>query len=109
VKFLVLAALVLAHDAEQWIADKALTDPSSNQFCCGPSDCTVLPDDAVAEVKDGYQVTITPREIGEPALKQFVPYSRALPFAPDARYHACFRYQDGKKEIRCFIVPPGQS
>jgi len=111
-----LAALLLwmpqarAHEGEQWIAEKSLSDPVSKQFCCGPLDCHQLKDGDVAEVSGGYRVFID--ELHDAV---FVPYARALPVAPDGHFHACitWRYNErgaitDERTLRCFIAPPGQ-
>ena len=108
------------HDSEQWIANKALHDPVSGTFCCGPSDCRVLADNEVKEVKGGFQVNMhvskeyqTTAIQGQYVISEFIPYARTLPFADDGHYHACVRWTNDDAtllpNIRCFIVPPGSS
>jgi hypothetical protein len=87
--------LVYGHEDEQWIADKSLQDPVSKQYCCGPRDCKIFPDDWVKVVPEGYRIGF-----------EFVPEYRALPVSPDGHYHRC---TDAKGATRCFIVPPRQS
>jgi hypothetical protein len=42
--------------------------------------------------------------------REFVAAKRALPFAPDGHYHACYRYDDAQHNtVRCLIVPPPSS
>ena len=104
---LVVSPAVHAHDAEQWIANKQLTDPVSKQFCCGPIDCNALEEGKVQEVEGGYSVSID-AWYGYSGFTEFVPYNRAMPFAPDGRFHACIT-RDQKSKIRYFIVPPNGS
>jgi hypothetical protein len=90
-----------AHGLERWIADKQLNDPVTGQFCCGPADCHILEDNEVQDARGGWLIK-TPAD-REP---EFVPFDRALPMSQDGRYHRCTRYQDGKLQSRCFIIPP---
>jgi hypothetical protein len=92
-----------AHGVEQWIANQQLSDPVLRTYCCGPSDCHQLSDGAVIETADGYLVPVMQGE-------EFVAAKRALPFAPDGHYHACYRYDDAQHDtVRCLIVPPPSS
>jgi hypothetical protein len=92
-----------AHGVEQWIADQQLSDPVLRTYCCGPSDCQQLSDGAVIETGDGYLVPVVQGQ-------EFVAAKRALPFAPDGHYHACYRYDDAQHNtVRCLIVPPPSS
>jgi len=98
-----------AHGPEQWIADKQLVDPVSHKFCCGPSDCHALSDGDVQEVVGGYSV-----KEDDDLAPEFIPYSRALPVAPDGRFHRCGMFAKswgypGQHTTRCFITPPGSS
>lgn len=90
-----MLAAAYGHEDEQWISDKSLQDPISHQFCCGPRDCKIWPDEWVRHVDGGYWVG-----------GKFIPDSRALPASPDGHYHLC---TDSKGEPRCFIVPPSSS
>ncbi len=98
-----------AHDSEQWIAKKLLRDPISGQFCCGPADCRALEDGDVKEVTGGFAVHMsTYPEM--PDIDEVIPYSRAMPFAPDGRYHACLGWNyPNIPKIRCLIIPPGST
>lgn len=89
----------VGHEGEQWVADKQLNDPVSHEYCCGPSDCHTLPDNYVSEVRGGYKVII---DQDHDAI--FIPYARALPFAPDGHYHICSAVT-AREHPRCFIVP----
>jgi hypothetical protein len=92
-----------AHGVEQWIANQQLSDPELRTYCCGPSDCHQLSDGAVIETEDGYLVPVVQGQ-------EFVAAKRALPFAPDGHYHACYRYDDPQHNtVRCLIVPPPSS
>ena len=92
-----------AHDVEQWIADQQLSDPVLRTYCCSPSDCQQLSDGAVIETEGGYLVPVVQG-------REFVAANRALPFAPDGHYHACYRYDDARHNtVRCLIVPPPSS
>ncbi len=95
-----------AHDDEQWIAKKLLKDPISHSFCCGPADCRALADGDVKEVAGGFAVHMsTYPEM--PDIDEVIPYSRAMPFAPDGRYHACLGWNyPNIPKIRCLVVPP---
>ncbi len=105
---LLLAALILVHDEEGWIAKKQLKDPVSGSFCCGPVDCRVLDDGDVKEVNGGFAVHMK-TQVGTD-LNEVIPYDRAMPFAPDGRYHACLGWTyPNKPKIRCFIIPPGST
>jgi hypothetical protein len=96
-----------AHDSEQWIWKKQLVDPVSKSFCCGPTDCRVLNDDEVKEVSGGFLVHMKTEVIDH---TETIPYDRAMPFAPDNRYHACLGWAyPNIPKIRCFIIPPGSS
>jgi hypothetical protein len=99
---LLLPGLARAHEGEQWINDKQLHDPISREFCCGPQDCRILPDEAVEIVPGGYQVVID-------GGTNFVPENRTLPFSPDGHYHICVVKNDQLEHIRCFITPPSSS
>ena len=99
---ILLADLAQAHEGEQWINDKQLTDPATGQFCCGPLDCRILPDEAVEIVPGGYQVVID-------SGTNFIPENRALPLAPDGHYHICVAKDDQVEHVRCFITPPQAS
>jgi hypothetical protein len=90
-----------AHEGEQWIADGRMLDPVSKQWCCGPSDCHALLDRDVQLTHGGYLVK--EQADSEP---EYIPEARALPLAPDGRYHRCVQFNDGKAKSRCFIVPP---
>ena len=92
---LFMLGMAHGHEEEQWISDKSLQDPVSKQYCCGPSDCRVFPDDWVKVVPEGYRIGF-----------EFIPQSRALPVSPDGHYHRC---TNAKGETRCFIVPPSSS
>jgi hypothetical protein len=106
---LLFAFAARAHDSEQWIADKHLRDPVSKGFCCGPTDCRVLDDNDVKEVSGGFLVHMK-TEVTDTDLTEVVPYNRAMPFAPDGRYHACLGWTyPNIPKIRCFIIPPGSS
>jgi hypothetical protein len=111
--FLFAAYAAHAHGTEQWIADKNLHDPVSKMFCCGPHDCMVLADGEVQEVTGGYQINATLWPYAKFAVKlsEFIPYSHAMPFSPDGRYHICVGEEyDSDPPVykaRCFIVPPG--
>jgi hypothetical protein len=92
-----------AHGVEQWIADQQLSDPVLRTYCCGPSDCHQLSDGAVTQTEGGYLVPVVQG-------REFVAAKRALPFAPDGHYHACYRYYDARHNtVRCLIVPPPSS
>jgi hypothetical protein len=103
-----LVRMAFAHGPEQWIADKLLRDPVSGAFCCGEFDCSPLPAENVHEVQGGYSVTVGPW-YGHAQVTEVVPYSRALPKAPDGQYHACVVWSLATPKIRCLIVPPGSS
>ena len=92
---MLLLTFAYGHEGEQWIADKALHDPISGQFCCGPQDCKQLPDNWVEKVPGGYWVGA-----------EYIPNAKALPFSPDGHYHRC---AGPDKRTRCFIVPPPSS
>ncbi len=114
---LLIASPALAHDAEQWIADKHLRDPVSKGFCCGPQDCRVLEDNEVKEVTGGFAIHIVEMHAADGlhmtvgTVDDTVPYNRTLPFSPDNRYHACldWNYPNNSAKVRCLIIPPGQS
>jgi hypothetical protein len=92
-----------AHGVEQWIADQQLSDPVLRTYCCGPSDCQQLSNGTVIETEGGYLVPVVQG-------REFVAAKRALPFAPDGHYHACYRYDDAQHNtVRCLIVPPPSS
>ncbi len=107
---ILVVGIAHAHDSEQWIADKKLADPVSRSFCCGPVDCQALDDGDVKEVAGGFAVRFKTGLIGIGDVNETIPYSRAMPFAPDGRYHACLGWTyPNKPKIRCFITPPGSS
>ena len=100
--------IAYAHDEEQWIAGKALKDPVSNAYCCGPVDCRALGSEDVREVSGGFAVHMT-TDVGVD-VNEVIPYNRAMPIAPDGRYHACLGWAyPNKPKIRCFITPPGST
>ncbi len=82
-----------------------------NESCCGGNDCGELPDSAVREVPNGYQVDYEGfLPLGSDRmvrLHQFVTRQRAKPSLEDAqRYHACAvgTMQFGF-DVRCFFYP----
>lgn len=92
-----------AHDMageSDWVRDKGLVDPLSGAHCCGPNDCSPMPDDSVAETKDGYLL----KDTGE-----VIPYNKAIPKSPDGRFWRCRMYSEGAIKARCFIIPPPNS
>ena len=96
-----LIAQALAHEGEQWIAEKQLTDPVTKAWCCGPQDCKQLPDGAVTEIHGGWRVVLDDEHDAV-----FVQRNRALPVSPDGHYNIC---RDGRATVRCFITPPPAS
>lgn len=113
---LLMCSAAYSHGTEQWIADRALGDPVSHQFCCGPTDCQVLDDSQVKEVEGGFQIDMTMainsyKTTGAVVVQvhEMIPYQRALPFSPDRKYHACFTRSSDTVKVRCFIAPPGDS
>jgi len=93
--YTLMLSIAYGHEGEQWIADKALHNPISGVFCCGPQDCKQVPDEWVEKVQGGYWLGA-----------EFIPNAQALPFSPDGHYHRC---AGPDKRTRCFIVPPPSS
>ena len=58
--------------------------------CCSDTDCAPIPDSAVREGPNGYEVTLQPGQhpmVKEP-LSYVVPYDKVRQ-SPDGKYHAC--------------------
>jgi hypothetical protein len=86
---LVLASPVLAHDS--WISAGGYRN-TAGEWCCGASDCAVVPPENVQMSGAGYHMID-----GE-----IVPFSETQP-SPDGAYWRC-RRPDGSR--RCFFAPP---
>lgn len=58
--------------------------------CCSDTDCAPIPDTAVREGPNGYEVTLQPGQhpMVKAPLSYVVPYDKAKQ-SPDGKYHAC--------------------
>lgn len=99
----VLSLVIPSHDAmhlSDWIQRDGLTDPTTKQSCCGPSDCQALGPEAVKEFQGGYIINST----GE-----WIEYARVIWRSRDGQWWVCRPGENGDKmrgPIRCIIAPP---
>jgi hypothetical protein len=87
----------IAHD--HWISRYNFHDPNSGAMCCDEHDCSVLNENEVHEIQDGFLISGI----------YFVARKRVL-LSFDSHYWACFNSEgtgahDRKKDVRCFFVP----
>lgn len=85
-----------AHGEAEWIREGGFRAPLSGEWCCGPTDCEVVPTPDVVEDRDGWTIVATGERI---------PRREAMP-SRDGRFWRCHR-PDGSR--RCFFYPPGVS
>jgi hypothetical protein len=81
---------LLAHDS--WISRGGFRGPMNGEWCCGASDCFVVPATAVKTSGGGFELAPT---------QEVVPYKEALP-SVDGQYWRCQR-PNGTR--RCFFAP----
>ena len=81
---------VFAHDS--WISRGGFRGPQNGEWCCGTSDCSVVPSTTVKPSNAGFEISPT---------SEVVPYKEALPSA-DGQYWRCQR-PNGTR--RCFFAP----
>lgn len=86
-----------AHGEAAWIQEGGYRNSSTGEFCCGPSDCVVIPSADVEPQDDGGWKILHPSER--------VPRRDVLP-SEDGRFWRCQRSDGGR---RCFFAPPGVS
>jgi hypothetical protein len=92
-------SIAYAHDS--WISRGQFRGPQNGEWCCGASDCFVVPSASVKPGNEGF-VLSTPSGGNEPAANsETVPYKEALPSA-DGQYWRCHR-PNGTR--RCFFAP----
>jgi hypothetical protein len=84
------ASAAYAHDS--WISRGGFRGPQNGEWCCGASDCAVVPSSAVKIGGAGFELTPT---------SETVPYKEALP-SVDGQYWRCHR-PNGTR--RCFFAP----
>jgi hypothetical protein len=87
---LTLTSQAFAHDS--WISRGGFRGPQNGEWCCGASDCFVVPATAVKAANAGFELEPT---------KEVVPYKEALP-SIDGQYWRCHR-PNGTR--RCFFAP----
>jgi hypothetical protein len=83
-------SIAYAHDS--WISRGGFRGPQNGEWCCGASDCFVVPSSSVKPSNDGFELDVT---------KETVPYKEALP-SVDGQYWRCHR-PNGTR--RCFFAP----
>ena len=83
-------SVTYAH--ESWISRGGFRGPANGEWCCGASDCAVVPASAVKVGGEGFELT---------PMKETVPYKEALP-SVDGQYWRCHR-PNGTR--RCFFAP----
>jgi hypothetical protein len=81
---------LLAHDS--WISKGGFRGPQNGEWCCGASDCFVVPSSAVKVGNIGFEISTG---------SETVPYKEALP-SVDGQYWRCQR-PNGTR--RCFFAP----
>jgi hypothetical protein len=87
---ILLSTPLLAHDS--WISRGQFRGPQNGEWCCGASDCFVVPASSVKPGNNGFELSAT---------AEMVPYKEALPSA-DGQYWRCHR-PNGTR--RCFFAP----
>lgn len=104
----------IAHDI--WINKQGERNPAG-AWCCGVSDCGVIPPESVTVGARGYSLhgvviygeeATGSAEDGETKLdpvNESVPFSEAQP-SPDGQYWRCKNYDMTR---RCFFAPPPNS
>jgi hypothetical protein len=85
-----ISSVAYAHD--NWISRGGFRGPQNGEWCCGASDCTVVPSQSVKPSSVGYE--LQPNQ-------EVVPYKEALP-SVDGQYWRCHR-PNGTR--RCFFAP----
>lgn len=90
----------IAYAHESWISRGQFRGPQNGEWCCGASDCFVVPSSSVKPSNDGF-VLSTPDGQQAPESGETVPYKEALPSA-DGQYWRCHR-PNGTR--RCFFAP----
>jgi hypothetical protein len=83
-------SITYAHDS--WISRGGFRGPQNGEWCCGASDCMVVPSASVKPSNQGFEVSTT---------NETIPYLEALPSA-DGQYWRCHR-PNGTR--RCFFAP----
>lgn len=94
-----------------WVTDAAAhTAPTGweySQICCSNRDCAPIPDSAVKETNDGYQITLMPGQhpmVKDKVFQATIPYnSGKLKDSPDGMYHACIL---STGHVMCFYRGP---
>lgn len=81
-----------AHGDAAWIMENPQT-----LHCCGPHDCEALPDGAVKEVKDGFQIVATGEVIHWAEGRLYT--------SVDEQYWWCHYPSEGELRTRCLFVP----
>ncbi|MBX2806083.1 MAG: hypothetical protein KTR19_08930 [Hyphomicrobiales bacterium] len=79
-----------AHDS--WISRGGFRGPQNGEWCCGASDCFVVPSSSVKTGEGGFELY---------NATEVVPYKEALP-SVDGQYWRCHR-PNGTR--RCFFAP----
>jgi hypothetical protein len=85
-----ITASAYAHDS--WISRGGFRGPQNGEWCCGASDCSVVPSSAVKVGGTGFELL---------PMKETVPYKEAMP-SVDGQYWRCQR-PNGTR--RCFFAP----
>jgi hypothetical protein len=86
-----ISSIANAHDS--WISRGGFRGPQNGEWCCGASDCSVVPSQSVKVSTGGYELQSTAKEV--------IPYKEVLPSA-DGQYWRCQR-PNGTR--RCFFAP----
>lgn len=86
------AVLADAHSDADWIAKGGFRNKVTQQFCCGPTDCSAI---------RGVQSTTMPTP-GYRWGVEFIPQAEAQP-SPDGQFWRC---ADRTGKRTCFFAPP---
>lgn len=81
---------LFAHDS--WISRGGFRGPQNGEWCCGATDCSVVPSSSVKVGNAGFEIK---------TIAETVPYKEALPSA-DGQYWRCQRPNGSR---RCFFAP----
>ena len=101
--FAVMSLVVPGHDAQHasdWIEREKLSDPRTQNLCCGEDDCAQLLRGDVEEVSRGFII----RSTGE-----WIAHERVIWRSPDGGWWRCADQKNGVKragETRCLSGPP---
>lgn len=113
-RFAIFLLMIISAYGIAW-AHQAPSGWEYDGDCCSNKDCNELPDSAVRETADGYEVTAGPEQNNQLSRKQtiLVPYhDRRIRLSKDGKFHACYskEFNDGTGfkggAMLCFYAPP---